>query len=186
MSAKLARMLACLQGLQTIKSFSALITWFCKVTWHTKTIISSLHTKLITTYDHETRQGGDIPWRAPTHKVTWSLNHVALQGDVACWIFYISASTFLPYFNFWLQSFTNRIILATEADFIKIKANSIYRQLRICQVYTLFIGFHTQLFVVCRQDPFLSRVYMKHSHSIQGCKNYSGVTLTFQTPTSLL
>ena len=28
-------------------------------------------------YDHQTYQGGGLPWGAPTHKVTWSFGHVS-------------------------------------------------------------------------------------------------------------
>ena len=42
MTTKLGRMVTYLEGLLTIKSFSALITWSCKVMWQTKTIISPL------------------------------------------------------------------------------------------------------------------------------------------------
>ena len=33
-------------------------------------------------YGHQTRQSGDIPWRAPTQKETWSFIHVVLWGHV--------------------------------------------------------------------------------------------------------
>ena len=29
------------------------------------------------TYEHQTRQGGDLPWQAPTLKVTWHFDHVS-------------------------------------------------------------------------------------------------------------
>ena len=68
-----------LESLLLLKSPDPLIIWSCL---HDE--LKSLYLYYYNTYDHETWQGGDIPWRAPTHKVTWSLNHVALQGDVAC------------------------------------------------------------------------------------------------------
>ena len=42
MVTKLGRMVTYLELLLTIKLFNGLITWSCKVTWHTKTIISPL------------------------------------------------------------------------------------------------------------------------------------------------
>ena len=48
-----------LDQLQPIKSLNPFITWSCKITWQTKTIISLWHT-----------------WRVPTHKVTWSFDHM--------------------------------------------------------------------------------------------------------------
>ena len=42
MTTKLDRMVTYLEGLLTIKPFNALITWYFKVTWKTKIIISPL------------------------------------------------------------------------------------------------------------------------------------------------
>ena len=62
------------------------MTWFCLITWQTKNIpnkkVSLLQYNYYNTYDHQTWQGGNILWRAPTHKVTWSLNHVPLWRHV--------------------------------------------------------------------------------------------------------
>lgn len=43
-------------------------------------------------YGHGTCEGGDMPLGAPTHKLIWSFNHVAVWDDVTNWIHYISNS----------------------------------------------------------------------------------------------
>ena len=33
-------------------------------------------------YDHQNLQDGDLPWTAPTHKVTWQFNNLVLKDPV--------------------------------------------------------------------------------------------------------
>ena len=33
-------------------------------------------------YGHQIWQGGDLPWGAPIHKITWPFDHVILQDRV--------------------------------------------------------------------------------------------------------
>ena len=33
-------------------------------------------------YGHHTWQGSDLPWGAPTHKISWPFNHVVLQNHL--------------------------------------------------------------------------------------------------------
>ena len=71
----LGRMVTYLELLLTIKLFNGLITWSCKVTWHTKTIISPLlEWSMITKIGRMmTYLEGLLPL-----KVTWSFDHVVL------------------------------------------------------------------------------------------------------------
>ena len=43
-------------------------------------------------YGHQTWQDGDLPWRVPTHKVTWLFDHVVLRDHLASSNYYISTT----------------------------------------------------------------------------------------------
>ena len=78
MATKRGTMVAYFERLLTIKSFYALITWFCKVTWQTKIIIYPQP-------DYpwlQTWQNDNWPWWVPTYKVTSPFDHVVLQDHV--------------------------------------------------------------------------------------------------------
>ena len=44
--------------------------------------LSTLNHHYHTVYDNQTWQGGDLPWRASTHKIASPFNHVVLQDRV--------------------------------------------------------------------------------------------------------
>ena len=68
LSNKLDGVVTYLERLLPIKSHDPLITWLARSLDKFKTYLHYCHV-----YDHQTWQGGDIPWVAPTHKVTWPL-----------------------------------------------------------------------------------------------------------------
>ena len=69
MATKLGRMITYLDSLLPLKSQDPLITWSCEITWQTKLLYIHVVLQSYVTNDHQTWQGGDIPWRAPTHKL---------------------------------------------------------------------------------------------------------------------
>ena len=69
MATKSVRLVTYLEGLQTIKSYNALITWSCKLTWQTKPKRNPLHLYYQSAYGHQIWQDGNLPWWVPTHKV---------------------------------------------------------------------------------------------------------------------
>ena len=75
MATQLGRMMTYLEGLLTIKSYSPLITWSCIVTWQTRI----LYLRCQTAHSHQTWQDGNLPWSAPTHKVSWLFDCVILR-----------------------------------------------------------------------------------------------------------
>ena len=40
-------------------------------------------------YNYQTWQGGDLPWRVPTGKVTWPFDHTLLRDHLTNYKFYI-------------------------------------------------------------------------------------------------
>ena len=82
---KLGRMLTYLDEFLPIKSHQPLITWSCKITSQTKTIMSPYHS----VYGHKTCQDGDYLDRFLTI-VIQSFDHVVLQGHVTNKNHYIS------------------------------------------------------------------------------------------------
>ena len=73
MATKLGRMMTYFERLLTIKSFYALITWSCKVTWQK----NPLYLYCKSAYGKETWQNDDFAWWAPNYNVTWPFDHVA-------------------------------------------------------------------------------------------------------------
>ena len=57
--------------------FDSLVMWTCRIRWQAKTI-SGYHSG----YGHHNLQDGDLPWTAPTHKVTWQFNNLVLKDPV--------------------------------------------------------------------------------------------------------
>ena len=87
MTMKLGRMLPYLEGHLTIKSHNALITWFCKVTWQTKIIISLLSEFL---WPHQSWYNGGLLCQTNKHKVILRFDCMVMQGHVTnknCYIF---------------------------------------------------------------------------------------------------
>ena len=78
MTNKLGKMMIYFEELLTIKSFYALITWSCKVTWQTKIIIYPQPKCLW----REPWQNDNWTWWVLTYKVTSPIDHVVLQGHV--------------------------------------------------------------------------------------------------------
>ena len=78
MATKLDRMVTYHEELPPIKLHERLIKWYCEITWQTKKLYLYYHN----TYGYQTWQPGDIPWKTPTLKGAWSLNHVVLWGHV--------------------------------------------------------------------------------------------------------
>ena len=73
MATKLSRVVSYLQALQTIKLYHAFITWSCKATWQSKTIIIQLPQCLC----HQFWKDGKLSWWTPTRKsndplIRWS------------------------------------------------------------------------------------------------------------------
>ena len=89
MASKLGRMVTYLGGLVTIKWNSVLITWFCKVTWQTKVIISLLSGCLWP----PNLKDGSSPWWTATHKVTWPSDFLILWDHVTNQNHYIQTVT---------------------------------------------------------------------------------------------
>ena len=75
MATKLYKMETYLNGLLAINGF---IIWSYNIIHK----IKPLHLYYDSAYVHHTWQDGNLLWRAPTHKITWSLDHVVLQGHV--------------------------------------------------------------------------------------------------------
>ena len=82
MTTRLGKMVTCLEGLLSIKSYDALITWSCKITSQTKNLYQ------YNTYGHQSWQGGDIQ-----SVVTCSFNHMVLWGHVTNSICHTSTCT---------------------------------------------------------------------------------------------
>ena len=72
------RMMTYLEGLLTINSFRALITWSCKVTDKRK----SLYLPCQSAYGHQTWQDNNVPWLALFYNVTWPFDHVVVGDHV--------------------------------------------------------------------------------------------------------
>ena len=89
MATKLGRMMIYLEGLLTIKPCNPVTTWSCIVTWQKK----SLYLHYQSAYGHQTWQDGNLPWRAPTHKVICLFDHVVLRDDVTYLNYYIFNAT---------------------------------------------------------------------------------------------
>ena len=77
LATKLGRLVIYFERLQTIKSFYALIACSCKVMWQTRIIIYAQPESLWL----QTSQNNNLPWWAPTYKVTLSFYHVVLQEN---------------------------------------------------------------------------------------------------------
>ena len=76
MVTKLTKVVAYHGGPPLIKLYDPLITWSCEITWETKTIKSSLqecpgHQICEDGGPPNLTECGDLPWEAPTRKVTW-------------------------------------------------------------------------------------------------------------------
>ena len=71
---KFGTMVTYLDSLLLIEPNDHIITWFCKIMWQTKTIISSLPPYLWS----QNSVGWWLTWVTSTHKVTWPCNHVIL------------------------------------------------------------------------------------------------------------
>ena len=56
--------------------------------------LKHLHLHYHSTYGHQTWQDDDLPWWAPTHKITSPFNHVVLQDNVTNSNCYISTTTY--------------------------------------------------------------------------------------------
>ena len=78
MATKVGRTVAYFESLLTIKSFYALITWSCKVTWQTKIIYSQPECLWLQTW-----QNDNSTWWVRTYKVTSPFDHVVLRDHVA-------------------------------------------------------------------------------------------------------
>ena len=72
---KLGRLVTNLKGLLQIITINTLVTWSCKITCQTKTIISPLPQNPC---GHNTSQDGDLPWADTKQKVTWPYNRMVL------------------------------------------------------------------------------------------------------------
>ena len=44
--------------------------------------IKTLYLHYHSAYGHQTWQGDDLPWGAPTHKITWHFDHMVLQDKL--------------------------------------------------------------------------------------------------------
>ena len=78
MATRVGRMVTYFGSLLTIKSFYALITCSCKVTWQKRIII---HFQLECLW-LQTWQNDNSTWWVPTHKVTSPFDHVVLRDNV--------------------------------------------------------------------------------------------------------
>ena len=86
MATKLGRVVTYLEGLFSIKSYKAFITWPRD---KTKSIVSLLTEQLWP----PNLAGWLVTLTAPTHKVTWPFDHVVLQDHMTNWNYYIFTTT---------------------------------------------------------------------------------------------
>ena len=73
-STRVDSMVTYFERLLTIKSFYALITWSCKVTWQK----NYLYLYYKSAYRKQTWQNLEFAWWAPTYNNTWPFDHAAL------------------------------------------------------------------------------------------------------------
>ena len=89
MATKFSKMVIYLDWLLPIESHGPLIMWSCKITWQTKTIISSLPQCLWP----PAWQNGNLPWWPPAHShmTLWSRGLVRPRDNLKSYFHYHSA-----------------------------------------------------------------------------------------------
>ena len=99
MATKLDRMVTYLNGLVPVKSHSHLITWFCKITWQTKIIKSSLPLSTASKLDRMITYLDELlPIKSHVPLITWSCE-ITWQNKTT--IFSLSECLWLPNLAGW-------------------------------------------------------------------------------------